>query len=203
MQTLTSVLCTRVKSPSQDDWGKLIQGIKFIQQTVDDKLILTVHDIRILRWWVDASFAVHPNMRSHTGGVLSFGKGTPITISSKQKLNSRSSTDAELIGCDDVMSPILWTKLFMEAQGIPIQDTILNQDNKSTILLATNGKSSSGKRTRALNIRFFFITDQIQKGNLRVIYCPTKDMRADFMTKPLQGAAFWEHRAFIMGHDAY
>ena len=133
---------------------------------------------------------------------MSFGRGAPITISSKQKLNSRSSTDAELIGADDVMSPMLWTKLFLEAQGIDVQDNILHQDNKSTIILAEKGKSSSGKRTRALNIRFFFIHDQINQGNLRVVYCPTKDMRGDYFTKPLQGALFHEHRAFIMGHPS-
>ena len=134
---------------------------------------------------------------------MSLGRGAPITISSKQKLNTRSSTDAELVGCDDVMSPLLWAKLFLEAQGIQIQENILYQDNKSCILLAENGKASSGKRTRALNIRYFFIHDQVNKGNLRIVYCPTKDMRADFFTKPLQGSAFHEHRAFIMGHDTF
>ena len=133
---------------------------------------------------------------------MSYGSGAPITISAKQKLNTRSSTDAELVGADDVMSPMLWARLFLEAQGIEIQENILYQDNKSAIILAENGKASSGKRTRALNIRYFFIHDQVNKGNLRVVYCPTKDMRADFFTKPLQGALFHEHRAFIMGHDS-
>ena len=110
-------------------------------------------------------------------------------------------SDAELIGVDDVMSPILWTRLFLEAQGIKDIDNILHQDNKSAILLEENGKASSGKRTRALNIRFFFVTDNIKKGNLRVVYCPTADMRGDYQTKPLQGKTFWEHRRFIMGHD--
>ena len=201
MNPLTAFLCTRVKAPNGNDWGKLVQAMKFLEQTLQDKLILKADDIRVINWWVDASFAVHPDYRSHTGAVMSFGRGAPITISSKQKLNSRSSTDAELIGADDVMSPMLWTKLFLEAQGIDVKDNVLHQDNKSTILLAENGKSSSGKRTRALNIRFFFITDQISQGNLRVVYCPTKDMRGDYLTKPLQGALFHEHRAFIMGHD--
>ena len=201
MQTLTNVLCTRVKAPTYNDWGKLVQGMKFLHQTLQDPLILHTDDIRVIRWWVDASFAVHPDFRSHTGAVMSFGSGAPIAISAKQKLNTRSSTDAELVGADDVMSPMLWTRLFMEAQGVDIKDNILYQDNKSTIILAENGKSSSGKRTRALNIRFFFIHDQINKGNLRVVYCPTTDMHADYFTKPLQGKLFHEHRAFIMGHD--
>ena len=89
----------------------------------------------------------------------------------------------------------------MEAQGIEVRENILHQDNKSAIILEQNGKASSGKRTRALNIRFFFIHDQINQGNLRVVYCPTKDMRGDFFTKPLQGKLFHEHRAFVMGHE--
>ena len=68
-------------------------------------------------------------------------------------------------------------------------------------MLEENGKSSSGKRTRALNIRYFFLTDQIEKGNLNVIYCPTADMVADFMSKPLQGEKFIKFKNIIMGID--
>jgi hypothetical protein len=64
------------------------------------------------------------------------------------------------------------------------------QDKKSAILLETNGKKSSGKRTRALNICYFFLTDQVEKGNVTIVYCPTDDMVGDFHTKPLQGEKF-------------
>jgi hypothetical protein len=63
---------------------------------------------------------------------------------------------------------ILWTKLFLEEQGYDINSNILYQDNKSAILLETNGKKSSRKRTRALNIRYFFLTDQVVKGKLQL-----------------------------------
>ena len=78
----------------------------------------------------------------------------------------------------------------MEAQGYRIDRNILYQDNMSTILLLNNGKRSAGKRSRALNIRYFFITDQKEKGNVIIKYCNTKDMWADPMTKPLQGSDF-------------
>ena len=48
-------------------------------------------------------------------------------------------------------------------------------------------KKSAGKRSRALNIRYFFLTDQVEKGNLKIEYCPTETMIGDNMTKPLQG----------------
>ena len=130
---------------------------------------------------------------------MTFGKGAVQSLSKKQKLNTRSSTEAELVGADDVATQILWTKHFMEAQGYTIEDNILHQDNKSTILLQENGRKSAGKRSRALNVRYFFLTDQVEKGNLRITYCPTDDMTADYMMKPLQGEKFRKFRAEIMG----
>ncbi len=201
LHLVISSLCTRVKQPTVDDWNKLLHMMNFIQKSVNDPLIMSAENLRIIKWFVDAAFAVHPDFKSHTGGIMTLGKGAPITISRKQKLNTRSSTEAELVGADDAATMILWTKLFLEAQGYDIDKNILCQDNKAAILLEENGKKSSGKRTRALNIRYFFLTDQIEKGNLSVEYCPTLDMVADYMSKPLQGGLFSKFRNTIMGYD--
>ena len=80
------------------------------------------------------------------------------------------------------------------------KENILFQDNKSTILLENNGKLSSSKQTRAVDIHYFFLTNQIKKGNLTVEYCPTKQMIADYITKPLQGELFYKFKKAIMGH---
>ena len=142
---------------------------------------------------------MHPIYRSHTGAVMTIGEGSIITMSKKQKLNTRSSTEAELVGADDAATMILWTGLFMEQQGYSLNKNILFQDNKSAILLESNGKRSAGKRSRALNVRYFFLTDQVKKGNLTIEYCPTDVMWADFMTKPLQGEKFRKFRDDILG----
>jgi len=201
-QTTISALCTRVKAPTQDDWCKLLRYLRYLNATRGDELILSADDLRILKWYVDVGFAIHPDFKSHTGGNLTFGKGCPITLSRKQRLNTRSSTNSELVGGDDMSQMILWTDSFMDAQGYPVKDNILYQDNKSTILLLNNGKQSSSKRTRAINIRYFFLTDQIQKGKLRVAYCPTGSMVADFHSKPLQGTLFKSFKRQILGQDA-
>ncbi len=86
----------------------------------------------------------------------------------------------------------------MEAQGYGVS-TILNQDNQSTIKLSENGKASSGKGTRHINIRYFFITDRIASKEVAIQYCPTKEMVADYFTKPLQGELFYKFRDQIMG----
>jgi hypothetical protein len=87
----------------------------------------------------------------------------------------------------------------MEAQGYQVQDNILFQDNKSAILLQKNGKASSSKRMKHVNIRYFIITDHVDKGDVSLVWCLTGDMIRDFMTKPLQGALFWNFRDQIMG----
>eukprot|EP00980_Cylindrotheca_fusiformis_P003923 scaffold870_cov78-Cylindrotheca_fusiformis.AAC.1 len=118
------------------------------------------------------------------------GKGSVYSKSTRQKINTRSSTEAELVGVNDAMSLILWTRNFLEAQGYTVTDNVVWQDNQSAMLLENNGTRSSSKRTRHLEIRYFFVTDNIKRGRMTVQYCPTDDMIADFFTKPLQGAKF-------------
>jgi len=117
----------------------------------------------------------------------------------KQKLNTRSSTEAEVVSVDDFMPAICWTRYFMKAQGYDVQDNVLAQDNKASILLEKNGKASSSKRTKHINIRYFFVTDRVAKGEVRIEWCPTLEMIGDYMTKPLQGLLFHKFRDMIMG----
>jgi hypothetical protein len=103
--------------------------------------------------------------------------------STKQKLNTRSSTESEIVGADDFMSAICWTRYFMEAQRYQVQDNILFQDNKSAILLEKNGKASSSKHTKQVNIRYFFITDRVDKGDVSLVWCLFL-VSAKTMTRP-------------------
>jgi hypothetical protein len=197
--TAIAFLTTRVREPDKDDWTKLVHLMRHISGTRTMPLILSANGSGILKWWVDASFAVHPNMRGHSGGGLSLGCGFPIVSSTKQKLNTRSSTETEILGSDDFMQAIYWTRYFMKAQGYGVKDNVLFQDNKSSILLEKNGKALSSNRTKHINIRYFFITESVKKEEVSVVWCPTGDMIGDFVTKPLQGALFREFRDQIMG----
>jgi hypothetical protein len=188
--TANAFLTTRVHGPDKDDWTKLVHLMRYIRGTRTMPLILSASRSGILKWWVDASFAVHPNMRGHSGGGLSLGCGFPIVSSTKQNLKTRSSTETEIVGADDFMPAICWTRYFMKAQGYGVKDNVLFQYNKSSILLEKNGKASSSKRTKHIDIRHFFITDRVKKEEVSVVWCPTGDMIRDFATKPLQGALF-------------
>jgi hypothetical protein len=198
LQTAIAFLCTRVQAPTTDDQHKLSRVIKYLRKNRELVLTLRADNINIVKWWVDAAFAVHKDMRSHTGGVMSMGAGAVYSSSQKQKMNTKSSTEAELVGANDVLPQVLWTRYFLEAQGYGTNH-VLYQDNQSTMKLENNGKASSGKRTRHINIRYFFITDRIAKKEVAVQYCPTKQMVADYFTKPLQGALFYKFRDQILG----
>jgi hypothetical protein len=87
----------------------------------------------------------------------------------------------------------------MKAQCYGITDNVLFQSNKSSILLEKNGKASISKRTKHINIRYFFITDRGNKEEVLVIWCPTGDMIGDYMTNSLQGGLFRRFKDQIMG----
>jgi hypothetical protein len=198
IQTAVAFLCTRVKDPDCDDYKKLARVFKYLRATIDIPLTLEADDLRITKWWMDAAYAVHPDMKSHTGGVFTLGAGAIYGTSTRQKLNTKSSTEAELVAVNDVLPQVLWTKYFLEAQGYDAVDAVMYQDNQSAILLEKNGRASSSKRTRHLNIRYFFVHDRIEAKEVRVEYCGTDDMVADFFSKPLQGSIFKKFRDFIM-----
>ena len=161
-------------------------------------MTLEADDSQTLTWYIDAAFGVHPDMKSHTGATFSLGKGSIISESTKQKVNSRSSTEAELVGVDDKISKILWTKRFIEHQGFKIKLNIIYQDNTSTIKLADNGEASLGKRTRHFDIKCFHVADLISRDEVVIRHCPTDEMIADYMTKALVGGKFTKFRELIM-----
>ena len=129
---------------------------------------------------------------------MTMGEGAVISISKKQGMNTHSSTESEVVSADEIMSPMVWAHLFLEAQSFKVTKNILFQDNKSAMLLESNGRKSAGKRSRHLNIRLFFVTDQKEKGNIDIEYCPTDLMIGDYMTKPTHGAKFTGFRQDIM-----
>jgi len=153
-------LCTRVKNLDEDDYKKLTRVIQYLRGTKD--ITLTIEPSNSPKWWVDSSYAVHLDMKSHTGIFMTIGKGGMYTTSCKQKLNTKSSTEVELAAIDDAMAQVLWTRHFLAAQGEPVPITTIYQGNKSTILLSKNGKGSSSRRTKHLDVHYFFITDRIK-----------------------------------------
>ena len=193
-------LTRRVQKATVEDWEKLRRVFSYLKETINMPLILKVDDLSILRTWVDVSFAVHDDFKSHTGNFITMGRGTFFARSVGQKLNTTSTSESELVGASDCLAQTIWTMNFLKYQGIKLRRNYYYQDNESAIKLEKNGMQSVGKRSRHIDIRYFFIKDRIKRGDIHLMYCPTEDMVADFFTKPLQGSLFLRMRDIIMGH---
>ena len=105
--------------------------------------------------------------------------------STKQKLNTKSSTEAELVGVSEYLPYNIWLPMFMKEQGYDIKTNLLAQDNQSAIKMEMNGRNSCTGNTRHINIRYFFVKDRVDKKEITIGYCPTECMLVDFFTKSL------------------
>ena len=98
-----------MRGPDTDDHKNLARVMKYIQGTIGLPLILSIYKSGNIKWYADASFAVHKDMRSHNGGFVTMVTGGAYVQSRKQKMNTKSSTEAELVGVDDVLNQVIWT----------------------------------------------------------------------------------------------
>jgi hypothetical protein len=174
--------------------------IRYLQGTIDLTLTLSGEASRYIKWWIDASFANHVDMKGHSGGTMSIANGCIYITSVKQKRVTRSSTESEVVGVYNVLPQAIWTMNFIKEQGFCDYKTKIYQDNKSAILLEVNGRQSSIKRTCNMNLRYFFINDFIKNGDISE-HCDTNNMLADYFTKPLQGKTFLKLRDDKMNID--
>ena len=142
---------------------------------------------------------MYGDCKGQSGGSFTLGKGSIHAVSCKQKINTKSSTKAELVAVDDCIGHTIWLRHFLLAQGYKKAETIgVLQDNQSAILLEQNRILSSTKRTKHLNVRYFFIKDKVDSGEVVVKWCPTDKMCSDYLTKPLCGEKFRHFRQKIM-----
>ena len=77
--------------------------LEYIKGSISLEYTLGANSMSLLRTWVDASYAVHPDMKSHTGGVMALGIGGIVCKLTKQKLNTKIATEAKLVGASDYL----------------------------------------------------------------------------------------------------
>ena len=98
IQTMVAFLTTRVKSPDENDWGKLKRVLKYLRTTCRLPLSLFAESLSTIKWYVDALHQTHDDCKGHTGSLLTFGRGAATSSSIKHKIPSKSSTESEIIG---------------------------------------------------------------------------------------------------------
>ena len=194
-----SFLGKRTAKADNDDWTKLERLLSYLQDTKRLPLTLGIDSLQVVKWWTDAAFAVHPNMKSHSGILGSLERGAIFAKSVTQKLNTTSSTESEVVAGSEALAQALWTSSFLRHQGYNVRNALLHQDNQAAIRLHENGVMSRKKGSRHIDIRFFFMKDRVDSGEVEIAFCGTEDMVADFLSKPLQGGVFRRFRDAIMG----
>ncbi len=112
-------LCSRLNCTTEGDWEKLRRLLGYLKGTIHIKRKLSAFNLHTMYTWVDASYAVHPDMHSHTGGAISFGVGALNVMSYKQRLNATSSMEAEVVGTSEYVPKNIWFQMFLEEQGYP------------------------------------------------------------------------------------
>jgi hypothetical protein len=181
-------LCTRVTRATERDAVKLQRLINYVSTTKDRKLTLKVeYPVRVF-CFVDASYGVHVDGKSHTGAAVTLGAGVFLAKSSKQKIVTKSSTEAELVAITDCLGDLIFVRNLLLHQGYDVPALFLFQDNKSTITLCQKG--GAGHRTKHIKIRNFFVKERLDDGEVTIRWLRTELMIADALTKPLQGAPF-------------
>jgi hypothetical protein len=192
-----SFLATRVQAPDVDDQKKLDRVFRYLNGSTELGICLSADASPRVIAHIDASYGVHQDFKSHSGLTLSLGAGPIDASSTKQKINTKSSAEAELIALSDKATRAIWCREFLIHQGYKETPATLYQDNESTIKLATHGVASSN-RTRHVSIRYFWLKDRCETGDVEVIYKPTTEMIADILTKPLHGDIFIKLRKLLL-----
>ena len=101
-------LCSRVDKSTEQDWIKLERLLHYLHGTINLTRRLGINYNIMLRNWVDASYGAHQDMKGHTGGIMSGGIGILHHKSSKQKINTKSSAETEVVGASDYLSYTLY-----------------------------------------------------------------------------------------------
>ena len=200
IQTTVAFLCTRPSVADEDDWRKLKRLLQYLRTTIDLDLILGADSLQHFKTFIDVAYGVHADMKSHTGGGVTFGTGVLSSKSSKQKLNVKSSTEGEVVGMSDYVAFPIWFRYFLQEQGYEVKENVVYQDNQSAMKIEKNGINSCGQKSKHIKSRYFFIKDRVEQNEITIEYCPTERMLADFFTKPLQGELFRRFRDVIMGY---
>tara|TARA_B100002003_G_C14152859_1_gene554651 strand:- start:307 stop:5016 length:4710 start_codon:yes stop_codon:yes gene_type:complete len=193
--TAISYLASKVNQPTVNDNNKLTKVVKYVNNTINYKSIYKYNTPIGITAYVDASFGCHSDGKSRSGIAVMLCGGMIYTSSSKQKIVTKSSTEAELVALSDACDQIQWCIEFIKYQGLITRNNVILEDNKSTITLIKTGKTS--KRTRHIKVKYFGMKELIDNNILDIVYCETENMYADILTKPTVGRKFINLRDMV------
>jgi len=194
-------LTTKMQSPTIADFDKLQKLRKYVNGTKEMRFRLKPVDSIQVYASADASFGTYKDGKSNTGMVITVGQpNAPVIVkTTKQSSVANSSTAAELIAFSSTLEEVLWIVHLLEELGFKQEPVVIEQDNTSTMRLIEKGPSSTG-RTKWINIKHFWVSEHLEKGDIKLKHVPSLDLLSDGLTKPLGRRSFEKWRARILNH---
>jgi hypothetical protein len=195
-----SVLSTRSNAPTDLDLKAAQRVGRYLLGTLDLGITFRADSPVEIHGYADASFAGHPDGRSHSGNLVHLARGSaPVAAASKkQSIVALSSTEAELESLKSEATLTSWVLALMEELGYEqAEPVVIHEDNQAAISLC----SSSGNwgRTRHFVVRYNYVKSKIEDHTMELVYTPTDEQLADILTKPLAAPVFIPLRRKLLG----
>ncbi|UYV77008.1 hypothetical protein LAZ67_14002803 [Cordylochernes scorpioides] len=184
------ILSSRNQNPRNCDWNAAKRIVRYLKTTKELELRISNQKPPTLEAYSDATWASDNTDRKSLSGNLFLLGSNPISwMTGKQGCVSLSSTEAELISAAEASQELLWLLDLLKdlelEQKAPIY---FHQDNQSCLKICSSEKVSS--RTKHIATKIHHLKDLQKKTVIKMIYCPTGDMKADLLTKPLPRPTF-------------
>lgn len=188
--TAVSYLTTRVLVTNRGDLGKLHRILMYIRATPTRGVVLRIGGDMRVSTYIDAAYGVHSGGKSQTGATMVIGDAGPVRVkAARQKIVTKSSTEAELVAVSDEASMSIYMRNFLICQGYTMGPSVIYQDNMSCMALIARGRPA-GEKSRHIDLRYFWLKERVDSGEVIIVHLGTAKMFANILTKPVQGNQF-------------
>ena len=171
---------------NEEHWKSIKRIFRYLKGTIETGITYSSPSSNFeLIGYCDADYAADVDTRKSTSGFVVTLSGSPVSWASRlQRSVAQSTTEAEYVAIADCVKDILWYKQLLSEFRIEIESPIkIMSDNQGAIKLTKN--SIFHKRTKHIDVRFHFIRDHQEKGEIKISYIPTDKQPADMLTKCL------------------
>lgn len=191
------ILCRQVERPTESDWNTVKRVMRYLVSTINQKLLLPAGGDLVLKGFIDADWAGDRKDRKSTSGFLfQLGDTTVSWSSKKQTTVALSSTEAEYIAVSHACRELQWLRQLLADLQVPAKGaTVLFEDNQGCIKMVNSDRCSA--RTKHIDVCHHYLRDLREEGIIRMEYCPTNEMTADILTKPLAREPFGRLRSTL------
>lgn len=190
----TSILARRVSDPRLCDWNEVKRVFRYLKATMSLKLKLGNDDNDgSFKCYVDADWAGdHNDRKSNTGYCFIFNGALIAWASRKQTSVALSSTEAEFVAFAEALRELIWIQRVLNDFDEELEEPIkVFEDNQGCIKLLND--RTCHQRVKHIDIKYKFVHDYISSKQIVAVYCPTDNMIADMLTKPLDGQKLSRH----------